>query len=621
MNTGHVAGWARGSWLGRWSLRRSLEGGVAGSLATGLVGQLVLIASGILVARALGVEGRGQLAVIVLVPSVLSQLGTLGVPIALTYFIARDPQGGGTRLRSLTPLISAQIVGLTIAQVGILLLLVRDDERSAMLAAIPVMPALIAQQYGLAVLQGQQRFTLFNVLRVSPAALYALALAALVAVSRTDLVELVFAWTVANLIAGLALAAVAIDYARRPSGPSPDNRVGDFLRYGCSAILGSSSPAEILRFDQVVIAVSLSRTALGLYVVAVAFTNLPRFISQSVGMVAYPKIAAAKAAARELVHTYLVLVFIVAGIVVVLLEVTVRWLIPWLFGSDFQGAVTTAQILLVAAFLLAVRRVYQDVAQGLGNPISSSVAELVDLSVALPLIAIAAPLWGIEGAAVALTAGAAASLAVLGWMVRRTLVRGSSVDRSKGEVTGGELVKAMALGRGEASPCERSPAVPREPRATGRAVPWRLWQRCPATPSRAARSGSPWQAAPPGPGRSRMAALDRSPLAIRERRSLAWRLDDPPLPSAAGRIPDRSAVDRAADGASGPLDHCLRPPVSRRADRQILGGSSSPTKGNSGSCPWASPPARHCSPSAHACRPLEAIRPMPRSESPRASST
>ena len=151
-------------------------------------------------------------------------------------------------------------------------------------------------------------------------------------------------------------------------------------------------------------------------------------------------------------HTYLVLVFIVAGIVVVLLEVTVRWLIPWLFGSDFQGAVTTAQILLVAAFLLAVRRVLSDVAQGLGNPISSSVAELVNLSVALPLIAIAAPLWGIEGAAVALTAGAAASLAVLGWMVRRTLVRGSSVDRSEGEVTGGELVKAMALGRGEASP-------------------------------------------------------------------------------------------------------------------------------------------------------------------------
>ena len=81
--------------------RRAIDGAVVGSVATGLAGQLMLVASGILVARALGVEGRGQLAVIVLVPSVLSQLGTLGVPLAVTYYVARDPDGGRRLLRSL----------------------------------------------------------------------------------------------------------------------------------------------------------------------------------------------------------------------------------------------------------------------------------------------------------------------------------------------------------------------------------------------------------------------------------------------------------------------------------------------------------------------------------------
>ena len=101
-----------------------------------LQGSCVLVASGILVARALGVEGRGQLAVIVLVPSVLSQLGTLGVPLALTYFIAKDPEGGSPLLRSLARLISSQVVILTTAQVGFFMMLVLDDERTAMLAAI-----------------------------------------------------------------------------------------------------------------------------------------------------------------------------------------------------------------------------------------------------------------------------------------------------------------------------------------------------------------------------------------------------------------------------------------------------------------------------------------------------
>jgi O-antigen/teichoic acid export membrane protein len=433
-------------------LRRSLEGGVAGSLAAGLVGQLVLIVSGIIVARALGAEGRGQLAVIVLVPAVLSQLGTFGVPLALTYAIARNPEGGPPLLRSLAGLISVQVVALTTAQVGIFLLLARNDERTAMLAAIPVMPALIAQQYGLAVLQGQQRFAAFNVLRVAPPPQYAAALAAIFAVGDADLVELVLSWVVTNVVVGLLLAVVSVRYAVRAQGRSSDEPIGGLIRYGGSAILGSSSPAEILRLDQAVIALSLSRTALGLYVVALAFTNLPRFVSQSVGMVAYPRIASAAAsAARDLVRTYLVLVVLVASVVVALLELAVAWCIPWLFGADFADAVTTARILLVAAFLLAVRRVLTDVAQGLGTPMSGTVAELVNLSVALPLIALSAPLWGIEAAAMALTLGAAASLAVLAWLVRNTLARASLPPPKDVELAGsGDRLAILALGRGDA---------------------------------------------------------------------------------------------------------------------------------------------------------------------------
>ena len=80
---------------------RSLRGGVAGSLATGIAGQVVLVASGVLAARALGVEGRGDLAAIVLVPSILIQLGTLGMPLAMTYYVARDPEGSRTLLTAI----------------------------------------------------------------------------------------------------------------------------------------------------------------------------------------------------------------------------------------------------------------------------------------------------------------------------------------------------------------------------------------------------------------------------------------------------------------------------------------------------------------------------------------
>ena len=265
-------------------------------------------------ARALGVEGRGQLAIIVLVPSVLSQLGTMGIPLAITYYVARDPRDGSRLLRSLAGTIALQVVVLSLLQVAVFWLLVTDDEQIAMFAAIPAMPALIAQQYGLAVLQGQQRFPTFNALRVLPITLLVVALVATWALGATSLVDIVVVWTAANIMAGIPLAVVAIRFAAPRGGSSPTPSRRKAFRYGVSAVLGSSSPAEILRLDQAFIALALSRYTLGLYVVAVAFTNLPRFISQSVGIVAFPRVAAGVGAeTHRLVRHYLLLVFLIAG--------------------------------------------------------------------------------------------------------------------------------------------------------------------------------------------------------------------------------------------------------------------------------------------------------------------
>ena len=50
---------------------------------TGFGGQAVLIISGILAARILGVEGRGYLGLLIIFPIVLCQLGGLGLPQAV----------------------------------------------------------------------------------------------------------------------------------------------------------------------------------------------------------------------------------------------------------------------------------------------------------------------------------------------------------------------------------------------------------------------------------------------------------------------------------------------------------------------------------------------------------
>jgi len=423
---------------------------VSTSLATALAGQLLLVISGVLLARTLGAVGRGQLAIIVLVPSLLSQLGTFGVPLALTFHIARDEVTGARLVRSLRKLVYVQAVVLTVAVAAVFAFVAEPDETTAMLAAVPVMPALIAQQYGLAILQGRQRFIAFNVLRIAPAGLFALFVCALVTVDAASLLELVVVWTAANVIVAIPLAGLARSFVPDASEHQPSASLRDVVGYGARAFVGSTSPSEVLRIDQAIVALSLSRKALGLYVVALAFVNLPRFMSQSIGMVAYPRIAAARPRRQaSLVRKYVALVAVVSGTVVVAMELAVESLLPAVFGHEFSGAVVTAQILLVAAFLLALRRVLTDASQGLGRPGAGSVAELINLAVTLPLIALAAPRYGIEGAAVAVAAGAALSLASLAFVVRRTLRDPGLGPRSDGDAPRSGVPLALDQGIGQ----------------------------------------------------------------------------------------------------------------------------------------------------------------------------
>ena len=60
----------------------------AGSFASSAVTQLALVVSGILSARMLGAEARGELALLVLLAAAFGLVGTLGLPLAVTYEIS-----------------------------------------------------------------------------------------------------------------------------------------------------------------------------------------------------------------------------------------------------------------------------------------------------------------------------------------------------------------------------------------------------------------------------------------------------------------------------------------------------------------------------------------------------
>ena len=95
------------------------------------------------------------------------------------------------------------------------------------------------------------------------------------------------------------------------------------------------------------------------------------------------------------------------------------WLVPLLFGEEFRGAVLVTQILLSGMVFASARRVLADGLKGRGHPGAGTLAELAAWVWLAPALGALVPLWGVNGAAVALSSSYAVSLGALLFIAAR----------------------------------------------------------------------------------------------------------------------------------------------------------------------------------------------------------
>jgi O-antigen/teichoic acid export membrane protein len=393
---------------------------LGGSLLAAGVSQAALVVSGVLVARALGPADRGYSAIVIWVPSLLVLVGSLGLPIASTYFVARSPESAHSIARKLiVPALLQTAIGVAIMLGALVTVLSGEPARviSAGLVATGIVPALLAQIYGLAFLQGQRRFRAFNVLRVLPASLYSIALLGAFVAGLHSLVQITVV-TVATAVVAAGLTMVVLVRGLVPRGDIAAAEVpslSQLTRFGLKGFFGSVSPGEDFRLDQAAVALFLNPVSLGFYVVAQAFINLPRFVGQSVGVIAYPSVAGhrdPRRARRSLWRHFALGAGLALGTVTVL-EIAVPSLISLFFGAAFSEAVPIARILLIGAFCVSARRVLADGVRGAGYPTLGTIAEAASWMILVPAMVVLAPMFGAEGVALAVTVSWAASLIIL----------------------------------------------------------------------------------------------------------------------------------------------------------------------------------------------------------------
>ena len=272
------------------------------TLGGAAVGQVALLVSGVFAARILGPQARGELALLLLLQVVVGQFGLLGLPFALTYEIARAPKESSAIVRRLTRPVALQIAlltGSTAVLVTALTLGPWSGFAAPALVSVASLPGGAATVLWPRGIAGAEPLPAFQ--RAPECAACPIRGWRFGPVRRGGgtLMALTVCWVVSTTVAGFTSLRVALTRTCRADATQDAGLIPRMVRFGLKGLLGSASPIETFRLDQAIVGPFLSTSALGLYVAGLSFSNLPRVIGQSVGIVAYPHVAASAPDARR----------------------------------------------------------------------------------------------------------------------------------------------------------------------------------------------------------------------------------------------------------------------------------------------------------------------------------
>jgi O-antigen/teichoic acid export membrane protein len=395
------------------------------SFASSTAIQLINVLTGVLLARTLGPFGRGELAALLLWPTILAAVGSLGVMDAATYYSARATGGTGTIIASALALGIAESIVLVAGGVLLLPLVLSHYDQQVLHAAyvfLAFIPINILTLTLAGVINGLHRFGWFQTLRFLVVGATACGLVLLAWMHELTLERAAAVYLGSNLLT-LATAAVLYRLADRSSLRLSLSIARELLSFGVRSHLGNVSSLLNERLDQLVISAFLVPAKLGLYVVAVTLTSVTTLVGSSVSFVSLPTLARLRgteeraAGARRLIGV----TALTSAAMTLPLIVFTPFIIEIAFGRAFRDAALVSRILLIGAVILSTNRVLSSSLIGLGRPLDAGISEATALIATFAGLAVLLPTLGLIGAAVASVIAYSVSASWMVWRIGRAL--------------------------------------------------------------------------------------------------------------------------------------------------------------------------------------------------------
>lgn len=377
------------------------------TLITKVVNLSLSLAVAAIIARWLGPEGKGILALALLVPGMLGLFLSGGINVANVYF------AGSKRLD--VPALSSNSVGFTIlmtilgfavvlglTSIGWLETIVPGVPTWIVLLAMLGFPTNLLNGLFSTILQGLQQIETVNWLNL---------IQRIITLFLTTLFVIVWKLSLPGaLVAALASWALSLIIScivlRRHGGVLTPRWSYSVLRstlsFGLRGHIGNVLQFFNYRLDMFIVNFFLGPAGVGIYSVSVRLAELLWYLPNAVGFVIFPKAAASK---PEEMNVFTPRVFrITLGLTVLgalILAFLGRPIINFVFSSAFLAAYMPFLVLLPGVVLLGGSKVLTNEIAGRGHPHYNSLNAALALVVTVVLDLVLIPRYGVLGAALA----------------------------------------------------------------------------------------------------------------------------------------------------------------------------------------------------------------------------
>jgi O-antigen/teichoic acid export membrane protein len=366
---------------------------------------LLGIATSIILARILGPAGRGEYAIVILVPTIAIVLFNLGISDSIIHMVGSKKY----KIEEVfyNSIIFASILG-TVAIVIIIFSL--DYIKSHYLHSLSLMYSMIAliaipffllSGYLRSIHLGMESIGKFNFLELGRSCIYLLFLIITLFLFKLDVLGAIISWiltTVVICFTSIFLLRSRLTITKKYSF----NNLRSQLVFGLKHYLPSISSFLHYRVDLLLILYFSDNEQVGLYIIAVGLGEMFLYIPSSVQLVLAPHIASSKSTSPSEVTTVCErnLCLLMLILLIIFLQID-KILINIAFGQAFLSAYLPLRYLLPGIFALSLSKVLSADFIGRGKPEVTTLASSVALSLNVVLNLVLIPTYGIIGAAIA----------------------------------------------------------------------------------------------------------------------------------------------------------------------------------------------------------------------------